>query len=476
MLNFYGDSSRYCDGLSRRNFLKIGSLGAGAGMAAGLGGLTLPDLLRAEAKAGIGSSQKSVIMVLLTGGPTHFEMFDPKPNAPKEIRGEYSAIPTNVPGLQICELMPRLANVMDRAIVIRSLTGGLDDHNMHQCITGWESHPQSFDSRDVPGYPPGGWPSIGAVVSKLQGPAVEGIPPAIDLTPLYYDARWMLKHPPCKAGFLGPAYEGFQVRAVDPKAISLNGIGMRRLSDRRTLLSGLDRFRRALDKETVQATDSFTQQAFSLMTSPDLAEALDISKEPAHIKARYGLSTKAVPEREGPKELDNLLMARRVVQAGARLVTLTVSRYPFGRMSQGDYNWDWHANLFKKARATIPMVAHGIAGLIEDLDEQGMLDDVTVVVWGEFGRTPRINKNAGRDHWPRVGNALLAGGGMPAGQVIGASNHLGEDVADRPVHFRDVMATLYHNLGIAPTSLKVTDYSNRPHYLVDGRSAMPELI
>lgn len=468
MLSIDGERHQLCDGLTRRNFLKIGTLG--------MGGLALPELLRAEAAAGIGSSQKSIIMILLTGGPTHLDMFDPKPGAPREIRGEFMPIPSNVPGIEICELMPRLAQVMDKTILVRSLTGGLDDHNMHQCATGWESHPQAFDSREVPGYPPGGWPSMGAVVSKGQGSAVPGVPAAVDLTPVYYDARFMLKHPPCKGGFLGAAYEGFQVRAVDRSEIALNGIDTQRLGHRRALLSSLDRFRREADTGTIAASDQFTQQAFNLMTSPRLAKALDIQSEPQHVKERYGLSTKDAPEREGPKELDNLLVARRLVQAGARLVTLTLSRYPFGRMSQGDFNWDWHADLFNIARATLPMIDHGVAGLIEDLDEHGMLDDVSVVMWGEFGRTPRINKNAGRDHWARVGNALLAGGGMRAGQVIGRSSRLAEDVADRPVHFRDIIATLYHNIGINPTTLQATDHSGRPHYLVEGRGPMPELV
>ncbi len=468
MLMIHGDGHRFCDGLNRRNFLRIGSLG--------LGGPGLSDLLRAEAISGTGSSRKSIINILLTGGPTHLDMFDLKPEAPREIRGEFSPIPTSIPGVKICELMPRLATVMDRSILIRSLTGGLDDHNTHQCVTGWETHPQAFDSPEVPGYPAGGWPSLGGVVSKLQGTRVPGIPAAIDLTPVYYDARFMLKHPPCKAGFLGPAHEGFQIRDVNQGEITLNGIGLRRLGDRRALRAGLDRFRRAADNGAVAAYDAFTRRAFNLMTSPKLAEALDLEHEDPRVKARYGLSTKAESVRGGPGELANLLLARRVIQAGARLVTLTLSRYPFGRMSRGDYNWDWHADLFNIARATLPMIDHGIAGLIEDLDAHDMLDDVSVVVWGEFGRTPRINKNAGRDHWARVGNALLAGGGMQVGQVVGKSTRLGEDVEDRPVHFRDVIATLYQNIGIDPAALQATDYSGRPHYLAEGRRAMPELV
>lgn len=467
MLTIGDDNHRFCGGHTRRSVIRIGSLG--------LGGLALPDLLRAEAASGA-TSRKSIINILLTGGPSHLDMFDMKPDAPTEIRGEFAPIATSLPGVEICELMPRLAEVMHKSILIRSLTGGLDDHNTHQCCTGWESHPKSFDSPEVSGYPEGGWPSMGGVISKLQGPAVAGMPAAVDLTPVYYDARFMLKHRPCKAGFLGPAHEGFQIQAVNRKEITLTGIGLRQLDDRRALLAGLDRFRRAADDGPIEAWDTFNQRAFDVMTSPRLAEALDLDREDAHTKARYGLDARPKAVRGGPKEIENLLLARRVIQAGARLVTLTLSRYPFGRMSQGDYNWDWHSDLFNIARATLPMIDHGIAGLIDDLDAHDMLDDVSVVVWGEFGRTPRINKNAGRDHWARVGNALLAGGGMQAGQVVGRSSRLGEDVEDRPVHFRDIIATLYHNVGIDPATLHITDPSGRPHSLVDGRSAMPELV
>ncbi len=473
MLTIPGQSSRYCDGLSRRSFLRIGSLA--------MGGISLPELLRAEAAAGVRSSQarshKGIIMILLTGGPTHLDTYDLKPDAPTEIRGEFAPIPTNVPGIQICELMPQMATVMDKLIAVRTLTGGLDDHNTHQCTTGWESHPASFDSREVPGYPAGGWPSMGAVISKVQGAAVPGVPPAVDLTPVYYDSRFMLKQPPCQAGFLGSQYDGFQVHAVDRRNIALHGVGVDRLRDRQSLLSSLDRFRRATDAAgAMEGVDEYTQQAFSMMTSPRLAEALDLEREDPRVVARYGVDLKAAPVREGPRHLDNFLMARRLIQAGARLVALTFSRYPFGRMSQGDYNWDWHTNNFENSRKTLPMLDRGIAALVEDLDQHDMLDDVSVVVWGEFGRTPRINKNAGRDHWPKVGSAILAGGGMRTGQVVGRTTRLGDDVQDRPVHFRDVLATLYHNIGIDPASLQLTDLSGRPHNLLDGHRPIREIV
>ena len=473
MLTIYGAPSRYCDGLSRRSFLKIGGLG--------MGGLSLPELLRAEAEiGGTGAahrSHKAIIMILLVGGPTHLDTFDLKPDAPTEVRGEFAPIPTNVPGIEICELMPRMARIMDKLVFVRSLSGGLDDHNTHQCVTGWSSHPASFSSPEIRGYPPGGWPTMGSVISKAQGTVVSGVPPAVDLTHTYYDARFMMRQPPSQGGFLGAAHDGFQVRAIDPQEIVLNGIELHRLHDRRALLSSLDRFRRAADADgAIRNVDVYTQQAFSLMTSPRLAEALDLSREDPRVKSRYGLTTRAKPLREGPKEMDNLLMARRAIQAGARLVTVAPSRYPFGRMSQGDYNWDWHSDIFNIARGTLPMVDQGISALVEDLEAHDMLDDVSVVVWGEFGRTPRINGNAGRDHWAKVGSAVLAGGGMKTGQVIGSSTRLGGEPEDRPVHFRDIHATLYHNMGLDPTKLQYTDLAGRPHYLVEGRKPMPELV
>lgn len=473
MLTIYGGPSRYCDGMSRRSFLKIGGLG--------MGGLALPQLLRAEAESNDTErdrgSHKAVIMILLVGGPTHLDTIDLKPDAPREIRGEFSPIPTNVPGIEICELMPRMARIMDKLVMVRSLYGGIDDHNTHQCVTGWSSHPATFTSPEIRGYPPGGWPTMGAILSKAQGSVVSGVPAAIDLTHTHYDARFMMRQPPTQGGFLGAAHDGFQVRAVDPQEIVLNGIELHRLRDRRALLSSLDRFRRSAENDSALSNaDIYTQQAFSLMTSPRLAEALDLSREDEHVKARYGLTNRPQPLREGPKEMENLLMARRVIQAGARLVTLAPSRYPFGRMSQGDFNWDWHSDIFNIARGTLPMVDQGISALIEDLDAHDMLDDVSVVVWGEFGRTPRINSNAGRDHWAKVGPAILAGGGMKTGQVIGSSTRLGDEPEDRPVHFRDIHATLYHNLGLDPTTLQYTDFAGRPHYLVEGRKPIPELV
>ena len=469
MLTIPGPQSRFCDGISRRSWLRIGGLA--------LGGLALPEILRGEAQSGMRNPTKGIIMVLLPGGPTHLDMYDLKPDAPVEIRGEFRPIATNVPGMEICELMPRLAGMADKLALIRSLVGFRNDHNTHWCSTGWESHPPMAASPVVPGYPPGDWPSLGAVLSKQFGLRVPGVPPCVDLTSIEPDARFILRTPPGQAGYLGVAHAGFEVDAVDRRNIMLNGISLRRLADRRALLSSFDRFRRQVDREGfTDGIDEFHRQAFEVLTSPRLAEALDLSREDGPIRSRYGLDRDYPDEREGKTHLDQFLLARRVIEAGARCVTLAFSRWPFGRMSQGDYNWDWHKNIFAEARGALPLFDLGLSTLIQDLDERGLLKDIAVVAWGEFGRTPKINQNAGRDHWPQVAGALLAGGGLRCGQVLGSSTRWGEEPLTRPVHFRDVFATLYQRLGIDVATTQFTDLAGRPQYLIGDHRPLPELI
>jgi hypothetical protein len=468
MLTIAGSESRYCDGQSRRSFLRIGGLG--------LGGLMLPDLLRAQAASGAKSPAKGIIMVLLPGGPTHLDTFDLKPDAPAEIRGEFQPIATNVPGIDICELLPRLAAMTDKLTIIRSLVGFRDDHNTHWCSTGWESHPPMVSSPIVTGFPPGDWPSLGSILSRQFGPRVPGVPPAVDLTPIDPDARFILRTPPTQPGYLGPAHAGFEVQGVDLRNITLNGASLRRLADRQELLSNFDQFRRQVDRGgRMDGLEEFHRQALEVLTSPRLADALDLSREDAVVRQRYGLDRNYPSERGGKTLLDQFLLARRVIEAGARCVTLAFSRWPFGRMLAGDYNWDWHKDLFNEARGALPLFDLGLSALIQDLDERGLLDEVAVVVWGEFGRTPKINQNAGRDHWPKVCSALVAGAGLRSGQVLGSTTRWAEDVLARPVHFRDVFATLYQRLGIDITTTQFTDLAGRPQYLVGEHRPVPEL-
>lgn len=436
---------RFCDGISRRNFLRIGALG--------LGGLALPQILRAQAQSGA-LSKKAIIMIFLPGGPPHQDMFDLKTEAPSEIRGEFSPIPTNVSGVQICELLPRMAGMMDKLAIIRSMVGATTSHASFQCMTGHD--PRSNQ-------PAGGWPALGSVLSKLRGPLDPALPPYVGLAPKMGHVPWS---DPGKPGFLGPAHAPFLPNGHGKGDLILNGISLERLRDRRALLSSFDRFRREADANgLMEGFDAFTQQAFGVLTSSQLAEALDLEREDPKLRDRYGRGTAANQADGGPKLLDQFLLARRLVEAGVRCVTLAFSR------------WDWHSNNFKRGREDMPMLDQGVTALVEDLHQRGLDKDVSVIVWGEFGRTPKINPQGGRDHWPQVSCALLACGGMRTGQVIGSTDRLGAEAKDRPVHFQEVFATLYQNLGIDISKVTMPDLSGRPRYLVESQyKPLPELI
>lgn len=445
MLTIFGKSSRFCDGISRRNFLKIGALG--------LGGLSLPQLLQAEAQSGIRRSHKAVIMIFLPGGPSHQDMFDLKMDAPSEIRGEFKPISTNVPGLQICEHLPLLARIMDKLVVIRSMVGAEDNHYAFQCLTG----------RHMRGQPPGGWPCLGSVLSKLQGPVDPSMPPFVGLSPKMGHVPWSDAGTP---GFLGVGHAPFKPEGAGKTDMVLNGVTLDRLSDRRALLASFDRFRRDVDASgLMEGLDAFNQQAFGVLTSSRLVEALDIEREDRKVRDRYGKGDPKNRDDGGPKLMEHFLIARRLVEAGARCVTLAFSR------------WDHHGDNFGALRQDLPMLDQGLSALVEDIHQRGLDKDVSIVVWGEFGRTPTINKDGGRDHWPRVSCAVLAGGGMRTGQVIGSTDRLGGEAVDRPVQFGEVFATLYHNVGIDVSKVTVNDLSGRPQYLVDhGYQPMRELV
>jgi hypothetical protein len=450
MLTIFGDRYRFCDGVTRRNFLKIGGLA--------LGGLSMPQILRAEAASGVasgtaGNSHKAIIMIFLPGGPPHQDMFDLKMDAPAEIRGEFKPISTNVPGLEICELFPRLAGMMDKFAVIRSIVGATGGHDSYQCMSGWGDG--GLDARS-------GHTSLGSAVAKLHGPVDRAVPPFVSLSPRMGHMPWAN---PGEPGFLGKAYAPFKPDGEGMANMVLNGVSLDRLSDRKSVLSQLDRLRSTCDaKGVMTGVDAFNSRAFDVLTSSKLVEALDLGREDQRLRDRYGRGFNENKDDGGPRLLDNFLVARRLVSAGVRCVTLAFSR------------WDWHGGNFDQGRTEMPLLDQGLSALIEDLDQRGMLDDVSVVVWGEFGRTPRINSGAGRDHWPQVSCALLAGGGMRTGQVIGATNRLGEYAKDRPVHFQEVFATLYHNLGIDVGNTTIPDAAGRPQYLTDIRQPMPELV
>jgi hypothetical protein len=447
MLSILGrPSGRFCDGVTRRGFLKIG------GMV--MGGLSLPQLLRAEAASGIRNSHKAVIMVFLPGGPPHQDMWDIKTEAPREIRGEFRAIGTSVPGIEVGELFPRMAQMMDKFVIIRSLVGAKDRHYAVQCLTGRHN-----DERP----PAGGWPALGSWVSKLQGAVNPGVPPYLSLCHKTAHGPW---GDPGEPGFLGVAHSPFRLIDGNSQDMVLQGLSLERLGDRRRLLAAFDQFRREADGSgLMDGIDSFTDQALGILTSSKLAEALDLSKEDPQILERYGKGVVQPRDDGAPRVIENLCVARRLVEAGARVVTLNFSR------------WDWHGGNFQQAREDMPMLDRGLTALVQDLHERGLDKDVSVVVWGEFGRTPKINNSAGRDHWPQVACAALAGGGMRTGQVIGSTNRLGEHAQDRPVAFQEVFATLYHNLGLDLDATRVFDLRGRPQYLVDeGVRPLRELV
>jgi hypothetical protein len=450
MLTIQGGPLRLCDHLSRRQFLAIGSLA--------MGGLSLPGLLRAESQTGVGRSHKSVIMIFLSGGPPHQDMVDLKPDAPAEIRGEFKPIRTRVPGIDVCEHLPLMAARMDRFAIIRSMVGAEGDHASFQCMTG-RPHRQQ---------PQGGWPSLGSVVSKLQGPTSPAVPPFVGLSPKMKTSTWA---DPGQPGFLGPTHAPFKPNADGMGSMVLKGVSLDQLGDRKRLMASFDNLRRELDATgALQGADESTRQALNVLTSPRLADALDLDREDPRLRDRYGRGDPkpAGYGDAGPLLNDYFLAARRLIEAGVRVVTLAYGR------------WDWHGKphgtTFENARDHLPMLDRGLTTLIDDLHDRGLDQDVSVIVWGEFGRTPKINKEVGRDHWPGVSCALLAGGGMRTGQVIGSTDRQAAYAKDRPVTFPEVFATLYHNLGIDVHTTTVTDLTGRPNYLVDGAEPIRELI
>jgi len=446
MLTLHGRSSwRACDGITRRDFLKIGGLA--------LGGPSLAQMLAVEAKAGSGISHKAVIMIFLAGGPPHQDFLDLKPGAPAEIRGEFRPIATNVPGIEICEHLPHLATVMDKLAILRTVVGARGEHAAVQCVTGYPAE----ESKQQ-----GGRPSLGAVLSKLQGPLDSTVPPFVGLSPRMGHMPWADNGDP---GYLGLKYAPFTPNmGADRNSLSLRDVSVDRFDGRKGLLQSFDGLRRDIDVNgAIEGMDTFTRRAFEILTSSKLVEALDVTREDPKLRAKYGIGDMTNVDDGGPCCMDHFLMARRLVEAGARCVTVG-----FGR-------WDYHSNNFPQCRARLPMLDQGLAALVEDLHQRGLDKDVSVVVWGEFGRTPKINRNGGRDHWPSVSCAILAGGGMRTGQVIGATNRLGEVPRDRPVSFQNVFATLYHNLGIDPATTLPNQFG-RPMYLLDQREPIRELL
>ncbi|MFN0198960.1 MAG: DUF1501 domain-containing protein [Planctomycetaceae bacterium] len=427
MLTIFGERQRFCDGLSRRDFLKIGAMG--------FGGLTLSQVLRSAAQADeTGKRHKSVIMVYLPGGASHMDTYDLKPNAPLEYRGEFKAISSTVPGMDFCEHFPRQAAIAEKLTIVRSVVGAVSEHAPALLMSGYG---------DAVGKAQGGRPGVGAILSKLLGAVDPRVPPYASL---------MGNAAGLDSGYAGVAHRPFTPDGPGMQNLSLDGsISLNRLDDRRALLAGFDRFRNEADRSGVMTgMDSFTARAFEMIVSPKTRDALDLNREDPRTRERYGKATQ-------------FLTARRLVEAGVRCVTLAIG------------GWDTHNNNFGHLRDQLPHVDQSIAALVEDLHVRGLDEDCSVVVWGEFGRTPRVNGNAGRDHWEPVMSALMAGGGLKMGQVIGSTNARGETAIDRPITVQQVLATLYHGLGVDPASTLTTP-SGRPMYLLDDRIPIAEMI
>jgi hypothetical protein len=437
MLELGSPSPRRCDGVSRRDFLKIGTLG--------WGGLTLAEALRARSSASVevrGASDRSVILIWLDGGPPQHETYDPKPDAPEEYRGPLKPISTILPGVQVSELLPRHAQLLDKVSLIRSLHHDNGDHfaAAHWMLTGYLG---SNAINMAPQYP-----SAGSIVARLKGPKRSGMPAyvglpqthSVGLRPGYHGAAYLgSAYNPFNADG-NPASDKYQVANLSLPP----GVDGPRMEGRRSLLGAFERARRALDTATAGAgLDRFEQEAFSLVLGQSARRAFDLTKEDPRLRDRYSRHQWG----------QSALLARRLVEAGVRFVTLT-----FG-------GWDMHSSIEKSCRRVLPIVDAAVSTLIEDLDQRGLLDSTMVIVMGEFGRTPRMNKKGvpgsdsvpGRDHWGRVMSVLIGGGGIAKGRVIGSSTSRGEYPRSHPLRPQDLMATLYHQLGIDPE----TTFSNR---------------
>ncbi len=409
------------------------------------------EILQSEAAAGIGSSNKAIINIYLPGGPSHMDMWDLKPNAPVEVRGEFNPIDTTVPGIQICELFPRIAQMMDKFALIRSLSDSDGAHDCFQCMTG-----RKKSNRDARG----GWPSAGAWVSRLAGASNPSVPPNLALMYPTGNRTW---GEPGDAGMLGPMHDPFNLvgrkPGEKPDNMVLRGITLERLRDRDRLLKSFDQFRREADSSGgFERVETYMQQALGILTDSKLGVALDLSKEDPRILERYGKSDPKFQRDGAPKMVENFCIARRLIEAGARYVALNYSR------------WDWHGGdgmNYPRSREEFPLLDQALSALVTDLHERGLDKHVSVVMWGEFGRTPKINKNNSRDHWPRANAAVMAGGGMRTGQVIGETNKYGEEPVKRPVKFQEVFATLYHGMGMDAHRDRVFDGSGTPRYPVD---------
>jgi hypothetical protein len=442
MLNIPGSATRTCDGISRRNLLQVGSLA--------IGGLTLPNLLRNEAvarQAGGPSKRKAVILVWQAGGPSHLDMYDLKPTAPAEYRGEFKPVPTNVPGVEISEHLPLQAAMFDKFSVVRSAYHTNAGHGMGSqwMLTGYQPTIEVNDNI---------YPSCGSVVAAISGPNEVGMPAYCNV-PNRLDLG--------KAAYLGASFNpfspdsnpndpGFQVRNMKlPRNLDVN-----RLQRRQQLLGQVDTIRRDIDTNgDIAGLDKFYRDAFEMVTNEKALRAFDINKEDPRLREKYGRNDLG----------QSCLLARRLVEAGVTYVTI-----------QAGGGWDTHANNFAELKNNLlPKFDRGVAALVDDLFVRGLQDDVLVMAMGEFGRTPRINPGAGRDHWPGAMSVLFAGGGLKMGQAIGTTDSKAEYPTSKPYTPGCVLSTMYQTLGIDHHQT-FYDHGRRPLMVLPEGQPIPELV
>lgn len=428
-----------CDGVSRRNFIRVGALAAG--------GWTLADQLRSEAAEGERGRRKAVIQVWLAGGPSHLDMYDLKPQAPAEFRGEFKEIDTNVAGIRISEHLPLQAAIMDKLAIVRSATHTNPGHGMGSqwMLTGWQPTIEINDNI---------FPSCGSVVSRLKGANTEGLPAYVNLP-----NRLGLG----KAAYLGASYNPFSPDS-DPnndyfqvRNLRLPGrVPVERLEQRRSLLADIDGLRRDVDtKGDLVGLDDFYRDAMEMVTSDVAREAFNIQKEDPRLRDQYGRNDLG----------QSCLLARRLVEAGVTYITI-----------QAGGGWDTHADNFSQLKnQLLPKYDRAVATLVNDLALRGLDRDVLVMTFGEFGRTPRINPTAGRDHWPGAMSVLFAGGGLRMGQVVGATDTRAEYPISRPQSPGCILSTMYHTLGV-DYHHEFYDAARRPMPVLNEGRPIDELV
>lgn len=434
MLSLLGNRrSRDCDGTTRRDFLKVGTLG--------IGGMGLPALLAARAQAaqaGLPVKDTSVVWLWLGGGPTHVETFDPKMTAPSEFRSVTGEVSTTLPGVTLGGTFPEMAKVADKLAFVRSFAHRNSGHGggTHWVMTG-------YDNRQVDNGGKPSRPSLGAITAKVRGAnhPKTGIPTFVRMNAIQSD---------------GPAFLGTGCAPFDPQGQARKNMNLEtkldRLTDRRALLEGLDRFQRDADATgLMNGLDDFEEQAFNLILG-DATRAFDVSKEASGIAAKYG---KGLGEQ--------MLVARRLCEAGCGFVTIN-----FG-------GWDMHGQIKNGMRTRGPQVDRAVAAFVEDVAQRGLTEKILLVITGEFGRTPRINRNAGRDHWAPLSTLALAGGGLKMGQVVGESNANAEVPKSAPLSPQDLMATVFDVLGLDP-KLQFTNAAGRPTYMLEDGKPIRELV